>query len=83
MCVAVPGRIIDIVDGDDGPIARVDVDGVIREASTALIPDLKVGDYTLVHMGYALERIDPAHAAETLHLLAEAGVVDRRESQDG
>ena len=83
MCVAVPGRIIDIVDGDGGQIARVDVDGVVREASTALVPDLKVGEYTMVHMGYALERIDPEHAVETLRLLAEAGVVESRESRDG
>ena len=83
MCVAVPGRIIDIVERDGAHIALVDVAGVVREASTALVPDLEVGEYTMVHMGYALERIDPEHAVQTLHLLEEAGVVAAREGEDG
>jgi hydrogenase expression/formation protein HypC len=75
MCVAVPGRIIEIVERDGGRMALVDVAGVVREASTALVPDLEVGEYTMVHMGYALERLDPEHANETLHLMEEAGVI--------
>ncbi len=67
----------DIVERDGDRIAVVEVDGVIREASLALVSDLSVGDFTIVHMGYALERLDPAHAAETLHLMREAGVVEK------
>lgn len=75
MCVAVPGLVRDIVERDGDQIAIVEVDGVIRQASVALVSDLAVGDFTIVHMGYALERLDPAHAAETLHLMKEAGVI--------
>ena len=78
MCVAVPGRIIDIVDRDGDRFALVEIDGVTREASTALVPGLEIGDYTIVHMGYALERLDPDHASATLHLLREAGVTSER-----
>jgi hydrogenase expression/formation protein HypC len=76
MCVAVPGRVLEICERDGDRFARIAVDGIVREASLALVSDLEVGDYTIVHMGYALERLDPQHAAETLHLMEEAGVIE-------
>jgi hydrogenase expression/formation protein HypC len=65
MCIALPGRVLQIVDGGT---ARVDVRGVPRTVSLGLL-DVRPGDWVLVGMGLALERISEADAAETLRLL--------------
>jgi hydrogenase expression/formation protein HypC len=67
MCLAVPALIKSI----QGRQAVVDVDGVKREVSLELTPEAKVGDYVLLHTGYAIGLIDPAEAAETLKLLKQ------------
>ncbi len=74
MCLAIPGQIIEIVD-DEKDIAKVDVSGVRRNINIALVrPDGgKVGDWVLIHVGFALSRIDEHEAAETLRLLAALG----------
>lgn len=68
MCVAVPAEIIKI----KGEEATTEVGGNTRRVSIALTPGVKVGDFILIHAGYALERIDPAEAREVLKLLEEA-----------
>ena len=72
MCLAVPA-LIKIIDGEQ---AEVDIEGVRREVSLALTPEAKVGDYVLLHTGYAISVIDPAEAAETLKLLREMAAAD-------
>ena len=67
MCLAIPALIKSI----DGQQAEVDIEGVTRDASLQLTPDAKVGDYVLLHTGYAISIIDPAEAEETLKLLKE------------
>jgi len=62
MCLAVPSRIVEIND----MVARVDVDGVIRETSIMLLDDVKIGDYVIVHAGFAINKIDEAAALQTL-----------------
>ncbi len=69
MCLAVPALIKTI----DGQQAEVDIDGVSREVSLQLTPDARVGDYVLLHTGYAISIIDAAEAAETLKLFKELG----------
>lgn len=73
MCLAVPGKIIEI----NGSTARVDIEGVVREANTSLLPGVKVGDYVIVHAGFALEKYDEEDAKETLRLLKEVLDADR------
>ena len=68
MCLAVPARIIEV---RDGLLGLVELGGVVREVSFALLPDVAVGDYVLLHAGYALQKVDIAEAAETLRLLTE------------
>jgi hydrogenase expression/formation protein HypC len=68
MCLAVPARIIEV---KDGLLGLVELGGVVREASFALLPDVAVGDYVLLHAGYALQKVDTVDAEETLRLLAE------------
>ena len=71
MCLAVPGRIIEI----DGATARVDFGGITREANVTLVPEAAVDSYVLVHAGFAIQVLNEAEAEETLSLfrqLAEA-----------
>jgi hydrogenase expression/formation protein HypC len=72
MCLAIPAEVTELL-GDD--MARVTIDGVGKIISVALIEDLKVGDYVIIHVGYALTKIDPDEAQRTLALLAELGDV--------
>ena len=68
MCLAIPAQVIELVDIEH---AVVDMGGVRKTISTVLVDDLQIGDYVIVHVGYALNRLDPEEAAETLRLIAE------------
>ncbi len=68
MCLAIPSKITRIENG----MATIDVDGVQRQASLLLLEDVKVGDYVIVHAGFAIHKIDEAAAMETLKFLKEA-----------
>ena len=67
MCLAIPALVKSIA----GHQAEVDIDGVTRQASIQLTPEVKVGDYVLLHTGYAINIIDPEEAEATLKLLRE------------
>jgi hydrogenase expression/formation protein HypC len=71
MCLAVPARILLLQAGD---MALVDIGGVRKQVSVALVDGLAPDDYVIVHVGYALARIDPAAAAATLAAMADAGI---------
>ena len=73
MCLALPARIVEINDNDT---AIVDLGGVRKDISLALVEDVKVGDYVILHVGYALTRLDPEEAEKTLALMAEAGLTE-------
>jgi hydrogenase expression/formation protein HypC len=72
MCLAIPGRVVEIVDGAGG-VAKVEVGGVRRNVNVALLDAVRVGDYVLIHVGFALSKVDEHEAAETLRLLEELG----------
>jgi hydrogenase expression/formation protein HypC len=77
MCLAIPSKITKIQNN----MATIDVEGVQREASLLLLEDARVGDYVIVHAGFAIQRLDEAAAQETLDLLREAiAAIDKRES---
>jgi len=67
MCLAVPMKIAEIADGT----AICEVDGVRREASLMMLEDAEVGDYVLIHAGFAIEKIDPVEAQKTLDIFRE------------
>jgi hydrogenase expression/formation protein HypC len=71
MCLAIPARVVELRDGDQ---AIVELGGVRKDVSLALVEDVAVGDYVIVHVGYALTRLDPEEAERTLALMAEAGL---------
>lgn len=72
MCLAVPVRVVELQDGD---AALVDLGGIRKQISLALVEDVRVGDYVILHVGYALTKLDPDEAARTLALFAEAGAM--------
>lgn len=67
MCLAVPARVVRL----EGPKALVEIGGLVREAHTALVPDVRVGDYVLLHAGFAIQTLDEEEARETLELLSQ------------
>lgn len=69
MCLAIPGQVIEI-GGDELRTARVSFGGAIKSASLALVPEAAVGDYVIVHAGFAISRLDEAAAQRTLDALA-------------
>jgi hydrogenase expression/formation protein HypC len=69
MCLGIPGKVVEI--RDDGPLrmARVDFGGVRKEACLAYVPEVQLGDYVIVHVGFAISRLDEEEAQKTLELL--------------
>ncbi len=72
MCLAVPGRVVSIA----GNVAEVDINGIVTRADVTLVEDVVVGDYVLVHAGFAIQKYDREDAEETLKLLREIDNVD-------
>ncbi len=72
MCLAIPGRIVEIIDVEN-QIAKIEVGGVRRNINTGMLDDVKIGDYVLVHVGFAMSKVDEREAEETLRLLRELG----------
>ena len=84
MCLAVPGKVISIEQSDpELKMAKVDFAGIIKEVSVQWLPEVKVGDYVLTHVGMALNILDEAEAEETLRLLRELGELDAEPGKDG
>ncbi|UCH20807.1 MAG: HypC/HybG/HupF family hydrogenase formation chaperone [Deltaproteobacteria bacterium] len=76
MCLAIPSRVVEINAG----MATIDVDGVKREASLLLLEDVKIGEYVIVHAGFAIHKIDEKDALESLQCLKKAAaLVDQKE----
>lgn len=90
MCLAIPGKVIDAFDKDGMRMARVQFGGITREACLEYVPDTKVGEYVLVHVGFAISKVDEEEAQRTYQLLEEmdqltelmAPVVDERGSNE-
>ena len=76
MCLGIPGKIIEIYEANDLHMGKVDFGGVTREVCLAYVPEAQIGNYTIVHVGFALNVLDEAEAMETLQLLREIGALD-------
>ena len=71
MCLALPTQVIEV--SADGGSGTVSLGGVHKEVSLELVDDVRVGDYVILHVGYALNKLDPEEAERTLALFAQAG----------
>ncbi len=82
MCLAIPGKIISINDNED-PIfktSRVSFGGIVKEVSLAYVPDAQVGEYVIVHVGFALNKVDEQEALKVFEYLEEMGEMEELES---
>ncbi|WP_331767650.1 HypC/HybG/HupF family hydrogenase formation chaperone [Embleya sp. NBC_00896] len=75
MCLAVPGKVMRIEERDGTRMAVVDFGGVIKDVCLEYLPDLRVGEYAIVHVGFALQRLDEESARKTLALFDELGLL--------
>ena len=80
MCLGVPGKIIDIYEANGLHMCKIDFGGVIREACIETLPEAQVGEYTIIHAGFALNLLSEQEAQETLNYLRE--ISEMLESQD-
>jgi hydrogenase expression/formation protein HypC len=76
MCLAVPGRVISLAERDDTRMAEVDFGGVRKEVCLEYLPDVDLGDYVIVHVGFAIQRLDEESALETLSNFEKLGVLE-------
>ena len=76
MCLAIPGKIIETYSVGDLKMAKVDYGGVVKEACLAYVPEADIGQYIIVHAGFALNLLDEGEAQETLALFREMGMLD-------
>jgi hydrogenase expression/formation protein HypC len=76
MCLAVPGRVEEIADRDGVLMGRVNFGGIVKDVCLAYVPDIAVGDYTIVHVGFALTKIDEESAEKTLATFREMGLLE-------
>ena len=76
MCLAVPGKIIDVWEDQGTRMAMVDFAGIRKEICLVYVPDVGVGDYAIVHVGFAISQVDEASAQETLQMFRDLGILD-------
>ena len=83
MCLAIPGRVIEVFEDHGLRMGRVDFGGTVKRACLAQLPEASVGDYVLVHVGFALSLVDPAEAERTYQLLEAMGLLDELKAPEG
>jgi hydrogenase expression/formation protein HypC len=76
MCLAIPGKILEIYETNGLLMGKIDFGGVTREVCLSYVPEAKVGDYTIIHVGFALNLIDEKEALQTLTFLEEISKLD-------
>jgi hydrogenase expression/formation protein HypC len=76
MCLGVPGKLLEIHKQDDLPMGKVEFGGILKEVCLAYTPEAQVGDYVLVHVGFAISRIDETEAQEIFGYLKEIGSIE-------
>ncbi|UCC52175.1 MAG: HypC/HybG/HupF family hydrogenase formation chaperone [Anaerolineaceae bacterium] len=73
MCLGIPGKVIEIYDSGGLKMGKVDFGGVVRETCLAYVPEIEIGDYTVIHVGFAISQLSEEEAQATLELLKELG----------
>ncbi len=73
MCLGIPGKLVEVYKQDDLPMGKVEFGGIVRETCLAYTPEAKVGDYVIVHVGFAISRLDEEEAQEVFSYLDQIG----------
>ena len=76
MCLAIPGKIVEIFEHDGLKMAKVDYGGIFRETCLEYVPEAQVGEYCVVHVGFAISLLDEAEAMESLELLKQISDIE-------
>jgi hydrogenase expression/formation protein HypC len=76
MCLAIPGKILETAEHGGSRVARVQFGGITREAYLDFVPEARVGDYVMVHVGFAISRVDAEEAERTYRLLETLGLLE-------
>jgi len=76
MCLGVPGKVIEINEIEGIRMGKVDFGGIVKKACLAYVPEVEVGDYTVIHVGFAISKLDEESAQETLALFREMGLLE-------
>ena len=71
MCLGIPGKVIEVYQANGIKMGKVDFGGVVREACLEYLPEIQVGDYTIIHVGFGISRLNEKEARETLELLQQ------------
>lgn len=71
MCLGVPGKVIELYQANGMKMGKVDFGGVVREACLEYLPEIQIGDYTIIHVGFGISRLNEKEARETLELLQQ------------
>ena len=79
MCLAIPGKILDLEQAGESRLARVEFGGITRKVSLDLVPEAGVGDYVIVHVGFAISKLDEEEAHRTLELLEQMSALQEDE----
>jgi hydrogenase expression/formation protein HypC len=81
MCLGIPGKVLESYDANGLRMAKVEFGGIVREICLAYTPEAAVGDYVIVHVGFAISKVDQDEAARTYKLLEEMGQLDELEAE--
>lgn len=83
MCLAVPGKVIDKFEANGVQMGKMDFDGINKNICLAYIPDIEIGEYAIVHVGFAIEKLDEKSALETLELYRNMGFLEEELGFEG
>ncbi len=76
MCLAVPGKVVEIFEAGGIQMGKMDFDGITKNICLAYIPDIQIGEYAIVHVGFAIEKLDEKTALETLEVFRNMGFLE-------
>lgn len=79
MCLGIPGKVVEVYDAGGVRMGKVDFDGISKEVCLEYLPELEEGDYTIVHVGFAITKLDEESALETLDLMRNLGMLEELE----
>ena len=76
MCLGVPGQVVEIYEQHGARMGKVDFSGIQKEVCLAYVPEIEVGDYTVIHVGFAITKLDEKSALETLKMFQDLGILE-------
>lgn len=76
MCLGIPGKVVEVFEAYGAKMGRVDFEGIRKDVCLAYLPDIAVGDYTIVHVGFAITKLDEKSALETLQMFKDLGILE-------